>query len=188
VEGQEGQEKQGLRTSGVDRVVQPMTSTTFALETEEVDMTKLISTVAAVVFAMSTAAAAAPGQGAMGKAAEKASAKADKPAKTDTAGKGKYKATTGHKTANKAQKRAAKADFKDDKRDLKADQQELKRLRADLKAAQKAGDWQRVSRDRRAIYRLEAEIRADKADLKDDKREAKSVAKNRRTPLRPWWR
>jgi hypothetical protein len=42
---------------------------------------------------------------------------------------------------------AIKQDIKNDKREIKSDQAELKRLKADLKAAEKAGDRDRVVRD-----------------------------------------
>ena len=103
-------------------------------------MTKLISSVAAVVLGIATVASA--GQGAMGKAAEKAR---DKAVKTETAGK-----------QDRANRRVYddRRDVRVNRRDLKADEKELKRLRKDLKQAQKAGDWRRAQRDRAAISRL----------------------------------
>lgn len=70
-----------------------------------------------------------------------------------------------------------------------AEEQQLKRLKANLKTAEKAGDQRRVSRDRRELYRLEADVRADKADLKDQKRQAQAGGKKRsRIPFWGWWR
>ena len=82
-------------------------------------MTKLISSVAAVVLGIATVASA--GQGAMGKAAEKAR---DKAVKTETAGK-----------QDRANRRVYddRRDVRVNRRDLKADEKELKRLRKDLK-------------------------------------------------------
>ncbi len=62
--------------------------------------------------------------------------------------------------------------------DVMAEELELKRLKANLKTAEKAGDQRRVSRDRRELYRLEADVRADKADLKDQKQLAKAGARS----------
>ena len=138
-------------------------------------MTKLISTLTAVVLALASVALAAPGQGAMGKAAKEAHAKADKPAKEskgDRKGNAKY------------QKQAIRHDIKADQRELKADEKELKRLKGDLKAAQKAGDLRRASRDRAAISRLEYEIRADRDHIKRDQQDAKRSGK---PVARSWW-
>jgi len=75
------------------------------------------------------------------------------------------------------------------KHDLMAEEQALKRLKADIRTSEKAGDWRRVSRDRREMYRLEADVRADKADMNDDKRGAKyGVRKKSRIPFWGWWR
>ena len=137
-------------------------------------MTKLISTCAAVVLA-SSVAFAAPGQGAMGKAAKEAHAKGDKPANREK----NYR-----KGDAKDQKQAIKRDIQADRRDLKADEKELKRLRGDLKRAQKAGDWRRAERDRAAISRLEYEIRAERDHIRRDQQDAKRYGK----PVpRSWW-
>jgi len=132
-------------------------------------MTKLISSVAAVVLGIATVASA--GQGAMGKAAEKAR---DKAVKTETAGK-----------QDRANRRVYddRRDVRVNRRDLKADEKELKRLRKDLKQAQKAGDWRRAQRDRAAISRLEYEIRAERQYIKNN--DGRYGADRRDT--RSWW-
>jgi len=132
-------------------------------------MTKLISSVAAVVLGIATVASA--GQGAMGKAAEKAR---DKAVKTETAGK-----------QDRANRRVYddRRDVRVNRRDLKADEKELKRLRKDLKQAQKARDWRRAQRDRAAISRLEYEIRAEREYVRNNDR--RYVTDRRDT--RSWW-
>ena len=134
-------------------------------------MTKLISSVAAVVLGIATVASA--GQGAMGKAAEKAR---DKAVKTETAGK-----------QDRANRRVYddRRDVRVNRRDLKADEKELKRLRKDLKQAQKAGDWRRAQRDRAAISRLEYEIRAERQYIKNNDGRNARLADRRDT--RSWW-
>ena len=109
-------------------------------------MTKLISTVAAVVFGIASLAGAAPAQGAMGKAGQEAR---DRAVRRETA-------------------RPTKANQTAYRRDLKADEKELKRLRKDLKQAQKVGDRRRAQRDRAAISRLEYEIRAERQYVKNN--------------------
>ena len=133
-------------------------------------MTKLISTVAAVVLGVASLAGA--GQGAMGKAAEKAR---DKAVKTETAGK-----------QDRANRRVydERRDVRADRRDLKADEKELKRLRNDLKQAQKAGDRRRAQRDRAAISRLEYEIRAERQYIKNN--DGRGARLDRRD-TRSWW-
>jgi hypothetical protein len=163
---------------------------------------KLISAVAAIVFATATLAGAAPRQGATGRAGTASQAKtvkavrpASKPPtrKARKAAPAKYRRTTAaQKPMVKAQSRVIKEVVKEDvrntKHDLKAEEQELKRLRSNLKTAQKAGDLQRVSRDRREIYRLEADVRADRADIQDEGRAARTAKKRSRIPFWGWWR
>jgi hypothetical protein len=146
-------------------------------------MTKLISTFTAVVLAIATVAFAAPGQGAMGKAAKEAQAKGEKPAKGDRTYTAK-RAKDYRKGDAKYQKHATKRDIQPNRRDLKADEKELKRLRGDLKRAQKAGDWRRAERDRAAISRLEYEIRAERDHIRRNQPDAKRYGK----PVpRSWW-
>jgi len=125
-------------------------------------MTKLISTVAAVVFGIASLAGAAPAQGAMGKAGQEAR---DRAVRRETA-------------------RPTKANQTAYRRDLKADEKELKRLRKDLKQAQKVGDRRRAQRDRAAISRLEYEIRAERQYMKNQGRYVRDA--NRRD-TRSWW-
>jgi hypothetical protein len=139
-------------------------------------MKKLISTVAAVVLGITTFAGAAPGQGAMGKAAEKAHDKAVKDEKARSKGRKVY---------SRDQRQVIRRDIKADRRDLKADEKELKRLRKDLKQAQKARDWRRAQRDRAAISRLEYEIRAERQYIKNNDGRNAPVASRRDT--RSWW-
>lgn len=147
-------------------------------------MTRLISTVAALVFAMSTLAAAAPSQGAMGRAAEKAGAKAEKA--------GKSKSARGERRARGArddrgirdQRRYYRYDAKAAKRSLKADEKELKWYRSNLRAAERSGDWRRAARYRSAIARLEREISVERATIRDRDRNSR----NQGTRLWPWWR
>jgi hypothetical protein len=134
-------------------------------------MTKLISTVAAVVFGVATLAGAAPGQGAMGKAGKEARDKA-------------VKAEKAEKPARSYPNVYAKDQRQAGKRDLKADEKELKRLRKDLKQAQKAGDWRRAQRDRAAISRLEYEIRAERQYIKN---QGRYVRDTNRRDTRSWW-
>ncbi len=108
-------------------------------------MTKLISAVAVIALSITSLATAAPGQGAMGRAAERARERADPPHK-------------GPKHGPKALKRDARFH----RRDVKADERELRRLRADLRSAERARDWRRAQRDRAAISRLEYQIRANR--------------------------
>jgi hypothetical protein len=138
-------------------------------------MTKLISTAAALVFGLASLAAAAPGQGAMGKAAEKAR---DKAVKAEKADKDAKPARAYPRVYTKDQQQAAR-------RDLKADEKELKRLRQDLKRAQKAGDWRRAQRDRAAISRLEYEIRAERQYIKN--KDGRYVRDAHRRDTRSWW-
>jgi len=136
-------------------------------------MTKLISTVAAVVLGVASLAGA--GQGAMGKAAKEAHDKAvkqEKAGKQDRASRRVYD-----------ERRDVRRDVRVNRRDLKADEKELKRLRKDLKQAQKARDWRRAQRDRAAISRLEYEIRAEREYVRNNDR--RYVADRRDT--RSWW-
>ena len=135
-------------------------------------MTKLFSTVAAVVLGIATVAGAAPGQGAMAKAGKEArdkAVKAEKAGKDDRANRRVYQ----------------RRDVGTYRRDLKADEKELKRLRKDLKQAQKARDWRRAQRDRAAISRLEYEIRAERQYIKNNDGRNPTVAARRDT--RSWW-
>jgi hypothetical protein len=171
-------------------------------------MAKLISSIVAIVLATATLATAAPRQGAVRKSGTAARSKTVKPSKPATrkarkAVPAKYRRTT---TAPKPvatiaqppvaqypiarpQKLAVTETIANPKHDLMAEEQALKRLKADIKTSEKAGDWRRVSRDRREMYRLEADVRADKADMNDDKRGAKyGVRKKSRIPFWGWWR
>ena len=158
--------------------------------------TKLIGSIATIVFATATLAGAAPRQGAVGKAGAAAQAKAGKPAKhvnrkARKAVPAKNRTTPPPQRAVvKPQKPPVKEDVRIAKHDLNAEEQELKSLKANVKTAQKAGDWQRVSRDRREMYRLEAHVRADKADMQDQTRQARAAVKKRtsRIPFWGWWR
>ena len=160
-------------------------------------MVKLLGAIAAIVLSTSPLATAAPRQGATGKlvrAAVSKSTKAAKPAKRTVA-----KATTTQRTtpvrrplpartttANAAAPEAKATIVKE--HDLKAEELEIKRLKSNIKAAEQAGDWQRASRDRRAMYQLEADVRADKADSQDQLRAARNTKKKSRIPFWGWWR
>ena len=122
-------------------------------------MTKLISAFAVLALSVTSLATAAPGQGAMGRAAE-----GDRP----------YKGAKGGAKA--------KRDGKWHRRDLKADERELKRLRADLRAAERSRDWRRAQRDRAAISRLEYEIRAEREYVRRNERNPRYGARND-----SWW-
>ena len=159
-------------------------------------MTKLIGSIATIVFATATVAGAAPRQGVVGKAGATAQAKTVKSAKPANRKARKavsaknHKAPTAQKAMAKGQRQAVKEEVKIAKHDRYAEEQELKGLKANVKTAQKAGDWQRVSRDRREMYRLEAHVRADKADDQDQTRQARAAVKKRssRIPFWGWWR
>jgi hypothetical protein len=175
-------------------------------------MAKLISSIVAIVLATATLATAAPRQNAVRKSGTAARAKTVKPSKPATrkarkAVPAKYRrTTTAPKPATIApstlarntvaqnpiarpQTPAAAETIANSKHDVMAEEQALKRLKADIKTSEKAGDWRRLSRDRREMYRLEADVRADKADMKDDKRGAKyGVRKKSRIPFWGWWR
>ena len=165
-------------------------------------MAKLISSIVAIVLATATLATAAPRQGAVRKSGTAARAKAVKPskpayrkarktvpAKYRTTTAAPRPATTVPKPIVTAQKPVVQEDVRYAKHDVNAEEQALKRLKSNIKTSEKAGDWRRVSRDRREMYRLEADVRADKADLKDDKRNATSGVKKRsRIPFWGWWR
>jgi hypothetical protein len=165
-------------------------------------MAKLISSIVAIVLAMATLASAAPRQGAVRKSGTAARAKAAKPskpayrkarktvpAKYRTSTAAPRPATTVPKPIVTAQKPVVQEDVSYAKHDVNAEEQALKRLKANVKTSEKAGDWRRVSRDRRELYRLEADVRADRADMKDDKRGTKSGVRRRsRIPFWGWWR
>ena len=159
-------------------------------------MTKLIGSIAAIVFATATLAGAAPRQGAVGKAGAAAQARTAKSAKPANRKARRAvtarnrKAPTAQKAVVKVEKQAVKEDVRIAKHDLNAEEQELKSLKANVKTAQKARDWNRVSRDRREMYRLDAHVRADKADIQDQRRQAKAAVKKRtsRIPFWGWWR
>jgi hypothetical protein len=72
--------------------------------------------------------------------------------------------------------------------DVKAEELEIKRLKTNIKTAEKAGDWRRAARDRRAMYQLEADVRADKKDSQDLLRASKDSKKKSRIPFWGWWR
>lgn len=164
-------------------------------------MVKLISAMAAIVMATSTLASAAPRQGAVGKTRRPAHAKAAKPAQPAkrSVAKARYhtptavgtttavpKTTAVRKAAVNAEKRDVEAAIvKERTHDLGAEEREIKRLKTNLKAAEKAGDWRRAARDRRVMYQLEADVRADKADNKDQRR---ANTKKSRIPFWGWWR
>ena len=165
-------------------------------------MTKLISSIVAIVLATATLATAAPRQGTVRKTGTAARAKAVKPSKPANrvarkrAVPAKYRktttapkpATTVHRPLVTARPPAVTETITNTRHDVMAEELELKRLKANLKTAEKAGDQRRVSRDRRELYRLEADVRADKADLKDQKRQAKAGKKRSRIPFWGWWR
>jgi hypothetical protein len=165
-------------------------------------MAKLISSIVAIVLATATLATAAPRQGAVRKSGATARSKTVKPStpasrKARKVVPAKYRkttavpkpATTAQNPIVRPQKLAVTENIPAPKHDLMAEEQELKRLKADIKTAQKAGDARLLSRDRRELYRLEAEVRADKADMKDNARGAKSGARKRsRIPFWGWWR
>ena len=166
-------------------------------------MAKLISSIVAIVMATATLATAAPRQGAVRKSGTAARAKAVKSSKPayrkarKTAVPAKYRtttaapkpATTVSKPIVTIQKQVVPEGVSYAKHDVNAEKQALERLKSNIKISEKAGDWRRVSRDRREMYRLEADVRADKADLKDDKRNTKSgVRKRSRIPFWGWWR
>ena len=173
-------------------------------------MVKLISAIAAIVLATSTLASAAPRQSAVGKTARAAHAKAAKPAAKRSAAKAKSAKTpavrktiartaVGRPTAVRttpvrtasinSEKREVKAEIAPERlHDRPAEEREIKRLKSNVKAAEKAGDWRRAARDRRVMYQLEADVRADKADDKDQLRAATNVRKKSRIPFWGWWR
>ena len=168
-------------------------------------MAKLISSIVAIVLATATLATAAPRQGTVRKSGTAARAKSVKPSKpayrkarkpvpakyrkTTTAAAPKPATTTTVPKPIVTVQKPFVQDFSYARHDVNAEEQALKRLEANIKTSEKAGDWRRVSRDRREMYRLEADVRADKADLKDDKRATKSgVRKRSRIPFWGWWR
>jgi hypothetical protein len=174
-----------------------------------INMVRLISGIAAIVLATSTLVSAAPRHSVPGKtttASRAKTMKAAKPAhrKARKAAPAKYRkatvapkaVTTAPRPATTAQKplvSAPKPAFTESivtaRHDVTAEEQELKRLKASVKTSQKAGDWRRASRDRREMYRLEADVRADKADMKEQQRSARSGGKKRsRIPFWGWWR
>jgi TolB-like protein len=71
---------------------------------------------------------------------------------------------------------------------VKAHELQIKRLNSNVKAAEKARDWKRASSDRRVMYQLEADVRADKADSRDQLRAASKASKKSRIPFWGWWR
>jgi hypothetical protein len=170
---------------------------------------KLVSALAAIVLATSTLAVAAPRHSAAGKTARAArskSVKSAQPAKRSVSKARSQKTavrkttairktpaiqkTTFPTTALDAEKREVKAAVIVPERphDLKAEELEIKRLKTNVKAAEKAGDWRRAARDRRTMYQLEADLRADKADQQDQLRAARNVKKKSRIPFWGWWR
>jgi hypothetical protein len=165
-------------------------------------MAKLISSIVAIVLATATLATAAPRQGVVRKSGTAARARAVKPSKpayrkARRTVPAKYRATTAApkpattvpKPIVTAQKPVVQEEVRYAKHDVNAEEQALKRLKANIKTSEKAGDWRRASRDRREMYRLEADVRADKADMKDDKRNTKSGVRRRsRIPFWGWWR
>ena len=141
-------------------------------------MMKLISAVAAILLTTSTLATAAPRKGAVGKTS------------TATHRKVVKRATPAKRSPAKAPTAApAKATVVQPRpHDVRAEEIELKRLKTNVKTAEKAGDWRRAARDRRAMYQLEADVRADKADDKDRQRAARNTKKKSRIPFWGWWR
>src|SRR5262245_30941621 len=133
-------------------------------------MKKLISAVAVIVLSVASLSTAAPGQGAMGRAADRARERADEPP---------YR---GPNRGPKANKKAIKRDAKWHRRDVKADERELRRLRADLRSAERARDWRRAQRTRAAISRLEYQIRADREYNRRYERNARYNPRND-----SWW-
>lgn len=162
-------------------------------------MVKLISAIAAIVLATSTLASAAPRQGTVGRTGRPAHAKAVKHGKSAkrSVAKARYQKTTAtavrptavRKPAVNAEKGEVKAEIVSQRtHDLRAEELEVKRLKTNLKAAEKAGDWPRAARDRRVMYQLEADVRADKADNRDRQQAARDVKKKSRIPFWGWWR
>jgi hypothetical protein len=158
---------------------------------------KLISAAAAIVLTTSTLANAAPRQAATGKTGKATVAKSTKPARA--AKRPAAKATTVQRTATvrrplagrtttpTAAAPAAKAAIVKE-HDIKAEELEIKRLKTTIKTAEKAGDWRRAARDRRAMYQLEADVRADKQDSQDLLRASRNSKKKSRIPFWGWWR
>jgi hypothetical protein len=167
------------------------------------DMVRFISAIAAIVLTTATLANAAPRQNATrktGKATVSKSVKRAKPAKrtvptaTTTAVQRPIavreplrqplpvRATTPYAAVPEAKAAIARA------HDIKAEGLEIKRLKTNIKAAEKAGDWRLAARDRRAMYQLEADVRADKADSQDQLRATRNTKKKSRIPFWGWWR
>ena len=175
-------------------------------------MVKLISALAAIVLATSTLANAAPRQtakGKTGKATVSKSAKRHKPANRAVA-----KPSTVQRTAPAPIPRSVPAVQRTSTvrepltarpitpytaapaaklavvpaHNIKAEELEIKRLKTSIKTAEKAGDWRQAARDRRAMYQLEADVRADKADGQDSLRATRSAKKKSRIPFWGWWR
>ena len=169
-------------------------------------MTKLISSIVAIVLATATLATAAPKQSTVRKSGTAARAKVVKTSKPANrvvrrkAAPAKYRraataprpapkpATPAYRPLVTAHPPAFTETIAPARHDVMAEEQQLKRLKSDLKIAEKAGDQRRVSRDRRELYRLEADVRADKADLEDQKRLANGGKKRSRIPFWGWWR
>jgi hypothetical protein len=169
---------------------------------------KLISALAAIVLTTSTLANAAPRQtakGKTGKATVSKSAKHAKPAKRPAA-----KATTVQRASAVREPLPVRTSAIREalpvrmtmpysaapvaktavvrEHDVKAEELEIKRLKTNIKTAVKAGDWRHAARDRRAMYQLEADVRADKQDSQDLLRASRSSQKKSRIPFWGWWR
>ena len=72
--------------------------------------------------------------------------------------------------------------------DVKAEELEIKRLKKNVKTAEKARDWYSAALNRRAMYQLEADVRADKHEAQDALRAARNSQKKSRIPFWGWWR
>jgi len=168
-------------------------------------MVRLISTIAAIVLTTSTLANAAPRQTAKsktGKATVSKSAKHAKPTRRPAAKPTAVQRTSApinqrtspppeplavRMTTPYAAAPAAKAAIARE-HDVKAEEIEIKRLKTNIKTAEKAGDWRRAAHDRRAMYQLEADVRADKKDSQDLLRASRNDRKKSRIPFWGWWR
>ena len=172
-------------------------------------MVKLISAIVAIVLTTSTLANAAPRQtakGKTGKATVSKSAKHTKPARRPVAKKAAtvqrasavreplpvrttavrealpFRITMPYAVAPVAKTAVVR------EHDVKAEELEIKRLKTNIKTAEKAGDWRLAARHRRAMYQLEADVRADKKDSQDLLRASRSSQKKSRIPFWGWWR
>ncbi len=161
-------------------------------------MVKLISAVAvaAIVLATSPLANAAPRQSATGKTGK---ATVSKSAKAAKAKRPLAKATSIQRPTTVRKPLAVRATTPSAvapavkpavvrEHDIKAEELEIKRLKTNVKTAEKAGDWRRAARERRAMYQLQADVRADKQDSQDLLRATRNSKKKSRIPFWGWWR